>query len=173
MDKTVKQTAGKIRWHLLPWQAVREIVKVLEFGALKYEKHGWVTNPGSWQDFGDAIVRHYYQWLSGEDRDQETGLLHMSHIGCNSLFLAYYALKNIGKDDRTWKHPGELWSGVVEEQESYTAGGIGTVTAVDQKRGTITVAPGESPFANDPRVTVTQGDNKPQRSFLRDVVGVK
>jgi hypothetical protein len=97
-----KETQGKLRWCLLPYEAVTEVVKVLEFGAKKYAAHGWVGGM-NWSLLADAIMRHFEAWQGGEDRAPDSGLLHVSHIACNALFLTYYALRSLGTDDRQWK----------------------------------------------------------------------
>ncbi|HKE56465.1 MAG TPA: dATP/dGTP diphosphohydrolase domain-containing protein [Pyrinomonadaceae bacterium] len=37
----VKKDLGKLRWSLLPWDALEEVVKVLMFGASKYADRNW------------------------------------------------------------------------------------------------------------------------------------
>jgi hypothetical protein len=40
-NTAVKYDSGKADWSLMPWEAVEEINKVLEFGAHKYAAHNW------------------------------------------------------------------------------------------------------------------------------------
>lgn len=34
-------------------------------------------------------MRHLFAYLKGEDCDKESGLRHIDHIMCNSMFLSY------------------------------------------------------------------------------------
>lgn len=53
----VKKDLGKRRWSLLPWDAVEEVVKVLEFGAQKYADRNWEKGM-DWDRLFDASMRH-------------------------------------------------------------------------------------------------------------------
>jgi hypothetical protein len=96
-----RMNVGKLPWHLLPWDAVEEVVRVLGFGATKYYEHCWEERPLSWVQTCASMTRHTVRFLMGEDRDPETGLHHMAHAACNALFLVAYALRGVTtKDDR-------------------------------------------------------------------------
>lgn len=72
-------------WSLLPWQAVREVVRVMTFGL---EKHGGVTWPGKpIEHHQAAMMRHISSWLCGEKLDPETGKSHLVHAACRILFI--------------------------------------------------------------------------------------
>jgi hypothetical protein len=97
----VKHDGGKDPWHLLPWDAVREIVKVLAFGAKKYAERNWEKGLPHSRTFA-ATQRHltaYFQ--DGETRDPETGLSHLAHAGCEILFALAFELRGrTDLDDR-------------------------------------------------------------------------
>jgi hypothetical protein len=82
-----KADAGKDRWDLLPTNAVREVVKVLTFGAKKYAPENWRKVPDARARYYAATWRHLTAWYEGERSDQETGLHHLGHAGCCVLFL--------------------------------------------------------------------------------------
>lgn len=84
---------GKPRWSLLPWNAVKEIVKVLTFGSIKYDDNNWkhVENPKD--RYYSALQRHITDWWEGEEYDPETGLSHLAHAGCCLLYLLWFQLK--------------------------------------------------------------------------------
>lgn len=83
--------SGKTDWSLMPWEAVEEINKVLEFGAKKYSSQNWRVGSGfSWTRVLSSLFRHTFAWARGEDLDPESGLSHLSHMGCNVIFLIYY-----------------------------------------------------------------------------------
>lgn len=90
---------GKLRWGLMSWPALREVVRVLEFGAKKYAAWNW-TKGLSWSDCFSSLQRHLLAWYEGEDRDPETGLSHMAHVACNAMFLMHFILFGTGTDDR-------------------------------------------------------------------------
>lgn len=101
MDPAVgsKHDSGKPPMSLLPWTALREAAKVLDFGRKKYSAHNW-RKGFDWSRLADADLRHLAAWLDGEDLDPETNLNHLAHHVCEALFLLEHALKNYGKDDR-------------------------------------------------------------------------
>ena len=90
---------GKTKWSLFPFEAAREIVKVLEFGAKKYGSHNWQKGLVFSETF-ESLQRHILAWYNGEDKDEETGLSHLAHAGCNILFLIWFSINNRGVDDR-------------------------------------------------------------------------
>ena len=101
--EAVKFDSGKVDWTLVPFEALEDMVKVLEFGAKKYDRWNWTTGGGfKWTRVAASGMRHLFAWLRGEDTDPESGLSHIAHAQCNLLFLAYYIRnKNtMNKDDR-------------------------------------------------------------------------
>lgn len=94
-----KYDGGKPMLALLPFIALIEIGKVMTFGAAKYGKDNWkLVEPAKYEH---ALFRHLFAWMSGEDRDEETGLLHLAHAGCNILFLLYFKITG---DTKCKKH---------------------------------------------------------------------
>jgi hypothetical protein len=102
-NTAVKYDSGKANWSLMPWEAVEEINKVLEFGAHKYAAHNWQQGEGfRYTRVLNSLLRHVFAYMRGEDLDPESGLSHMAHAGCNVLFILYY-IKNKSRyknDDR-------------------------------------------------------------------------
>lgn len=94
-----KDDTGKLPWHLLPPDAVGEILKVLEFGATKYGDRNWEAGM-AWSRPFSALMRHMWAWHNSEEADKETGLSHLAHAGCCILFLLAYELREVGTDDR-------------------------------------------------------------------------
>jgi hypothetical protein len=89
----------KIRVDLLPVRAMTEIGKVLTFGANKYAENNW-RKGFKWSRLIGAALRHLFAFMRGEDRDPESGLLHLAHLGCCVVFLLDHQLLNLGEDDR-------------------------------------------------------------------------
>lgn len=87
-----KDDGGKLLWRLLPIPPVREIVRVLTFGAVKYEPNNW-KHVEPRHRYTDAMLRHITAWMDGERDDHESELHHLAHAGCCLLFILYFELK--------------------------------------------------------------------------------
>lgn len=130
-----KDNGEKMQWHLLPWEAAAEVVKVLMLGAKKYGAHNWRTPPYLKRtDFVDAMRRHQYAIDAGEMYDRESGLLHSAHVVCEGMFQLYYDLKGL------FDEPHIPFAAIsvgdwVEFLENYNAswkkGDVGRVIATD------------------------------------------
>ncbi len=100
----VKDDQGKLRYDLLPFEAVDRVVEVLTYGVRKYPKpeNNWKVNSTK-EDirrYEAALLRHMSAHMQGHLKDEESGLLHMAHIATNALFiLGLMQLYNIGEDD--------------------------------------------------------------------------
>jgi len=94
-----KDDQGKLPWHLLPPDAIDEILKVLEFGAGKYGERNWEKGM-AWSRPFSALMRHMWAWWRGEQVDPETGITHLAHAGCCIIFMLSYERRAIGCDDR-------------------------------------------------------------------------
>jgi hypothetical protein len=86
-EQGMKFDGGKRDFTLLPWPAVEEIVKVLEFGAAKYSRDNWKRVEGAQYRYTKAAFRHLIAYNNGEINDPESGLPHLAHVGCCILFL--------------------------------------------------------------------------------------
>lgn len=96
----VKHDDGKPDWSLVPFESLEGMVKVLEFGAKKYDGWNWTTNGGfSYMRVMRSCLRHLFAWSRGEDLDPESGLSHIHHAMCNLLFISHY----IGNKDKYTK----------------------------------------------------------------------
>jgi len=96
--KGIKFDQEKLKYSLLPWDAVKEVVKVLMIGARKYSASNWVVVPGASGGTGryaNAAMRHLVSYMSGEKNDPETKLSHLAHCACCILFLLAYDLRGI------------------------------------------------------------------------------
>ena len=82
-----KADSGKPNLSLVPKQIIYEIEKVRSFGVKKYK------DPENWkrvelERYHQALLRHTLAvWEDINARDEESGLLHLSHIACNVAFL--------------------------------------------------------------------------------------
>lgn len=89
-ENGVKHDGGKFRFTLLPWNAVKEVIDVLEFGAKKYAPDNWKRVDDHRDRYFNATIRHVTAWYAGEKNDPETGLNHLAHAVCCLLFLIWF-----------------------------------------------------------------------------------
>lgn len=97
-DKGLRFNEGKTRHDLTPPFAQEQYAKVLTKGAEKYAPRNWEKGM-AWSKVIASLKRHLLAFESGEDFDQETGILHTAHIMCNAAFLTeYYKIYPQGDD---------------------------------------------------------------------------
>jgi hypothetical protein len=90
VSEGTKLDTGKPRWDLLPIDEAEDVVRVLTFGAVKYEAYNWQLVKGARWRYLAAGFRHLAEWMRGNRLDAETGLPHLAHAACNLLFLAWF-----------------------------------------------------------------------------------
>lgn len=67
-------------------EATNEVVRVLAFGAKKYERDGWKKVADSVRRYRAACMRHVVA-MRDCAFDPESGLMHSAHALCNLMFL--------------------------------------------------------------------------------------
>ena len=94
MAKRDSQTEPKPEWHLMPFDALEEVVKVLMSGKKNYGPNDWRQPPMfSEEEVYDSLQRHIKsRFFAREMSDKKSGLYHTAHIACNALFALYYDL---------------------------------------------------------------------------------
>lgn len=98
--EAVKFDQGKEAWHLLPIIPIRELIKLLMFGASKYASHNW-RHGFDYSRCYDALMRHLQQWwLDGEDIDQESNCHHLACVMFYCCVLIEFSITGAGRDDR-------------------------------------------------------------------------
>jgi hypothetical protein len=85
-----KDDQDKLDWTLLPFGALKGIVKVLMFGERKYARDNWKHVPDAKNRYKSAFLRHYVEYQEGNPLDEESGLPHLYHMGCCLLFLIWF-----------------------------------------------------------------------------------
>lgn len=95
----LRANSGKIRYDLLPPDFMDELAKVYTMGAVKYAPRNWEKG-FPWMECFGSLLRHAFAWARGEDRDEESGLLHMAHVAWNAIAIGTFMLRNVGTDDR-------------------------------------------------------------------------
>ena len=92
MNEGRKNDDGKLRYDLLPPDALEGVVAVLTYGCKKYSDRNWENGIKYGRVFA-ALMRHMWAWWRGEENDVETGLSHLDHAHCCILFLYAYTNK--------------------------------------------------------------------------------
>lgn len=87
-ESALRYNNGKLRWSLVDFDALEDMVKVLEFGANKYDDNNWKKGLKT-PEIIESMMRHMTAYMRGEDIDPESGLPHTGHILCNAMFLSY------------------------------------------------------------------------------------
>ena len=85
-----KLDQNKPRMSLLPKGALNAVIRVLEFGATKYQVDNWRHVPDAKTRYYDAMQRHIDAWWQGEQKDPETGEHHLAHAICCGMFLWWF-----------------------------------------------------------------------------------
>jgi hypothetical protein len=76
-----------------------ELARIYGFGEQKYDRYNYLKGY-DWSLSVDALLRHLYAFLAGEDRDPESGLLHTAHVAWHGMTLTSFILRDVGTDDR-------------------------------------------------------------------------
>lgn len=84
----VKHDGEKPDYSLMPFGALDEVVKVLTYGAKKYDRFNWRFVER--HRYEAAALRHISAYQQGEKFDPETGINHLAHAMCSLLFLVEF-----------------------------------------------------------------------------------
>lgn len=68
-----------------------EVTKAWEYGAGKYEERNWRKIKGGKERYTNALLRHLLAEESNEE-DEESGLLHATHVAWNALARLWFIL---------------------------------------------------------------------------------
>ena len=85
----IKYDQNKLRFDLIDPHFHKDVAEVLSFGAAKYGPNNWQKLEDARNRYIGAAERHLNAIKRGELLDEETGLLHAAHLGCNAMFLHY------------------------------------------------------------------------------------
>lgn len=101
----------KLRFDLVPFEAIEQLAAVLTFGALKYEPESWQEVPDAINRYRAALLRHYSAYVQGEDYDPDSGLHHVAHMMACIAFITTLEKKagnipdtKIVMEDFDWKN---------------------------------------------------------------------
>lgn len=83
----------KLRWELLPVDALTEVVKRYTHGANKYAPNGYVDVDNPIERYYAALMRHLVAWRLGQKYDPDApDLTHLSAVAWNALTLIWFEL---------------------------------------------------------------------------------
>ena len=85
-----KHDSGKLRWHLMPFRQLEDVVAVLGVGADKYGVDNWKKVADARDRYKSALMRHFSAYMGGEVNDSDDGLHHLAHVICCALFLMWF-----------------------------------------------------------------------------------
>jgi len=117
-DRESQTEAGrKLEWHLLPFDALEEVVKVLMDGKYTPKVHndGKPYGANNWREepyfteevLADSALRHLVARMFKKERyDAQSNLLHSAHFAANALFMVYYDLYNLWAQGEIPNVPG-------------------------------------------------------------------
>ncbi len=80
---------GKLKWSYVNFEALEPMVRVLMFGAQKYEPFNWMKGLDK-KEVLESMQRHLAKLMDGENNDPESNLHHIGHIMCNAMFYSYF-----------------------------------------------------------------------------------
>ena len=85
--RDAKADSGKPNLSLVPTQIILEIEKIRAYGTAKYgDSENW--KKVELERYHQALLRHTLAiWNDINAKDEESGLLHLSHIACNVAFI--------------------------------------------------------------------------------------
>lgn len=86
-NQNAKADAGKPNLSLVPTQIILEIEKIRAYGTAKYgDSENW--KKVELERYHQALLRHTLAiWNDINARDEESGLLHISHMATNIAFI--------------------------------------------------------------------------------------
>ena len=94
---------GKLKWSYVHFASLEPMVRVLMFGAQKYEPFNWQKGLKK-DEILESMQRHIAKMFDGEQNDPESGLPHIGHVMCNAMFWSYMDLQEKKAQDAMLKN---------------------------------------------------------------------
>ena len=88
-ESALRYNTGKPKWSLVHMRSLVPMIRVLEYGAEKYEPFNW-QKPTERNTLIDSMQRHMAALIDGNELDDESGLTHIGHIMANAMFYSYH-----------------------------------------------------------------------------------
>jgi len=110
LTKGAKYDGEKLRYDLIPPEALEELARVFTIGARKYEDRNWEKGINFGRIYA-AMLRHLQAWYQGEDIDPEGGQHHLSSVAWGAFALMTYQLREMNTyDDRVIRTRSQIAS---------------------------------------------------------------
>lgn len=89
-NKGKKHDDGKLRYDLVQFDILDEVVDILNFGAEKYGENNWKRVKDGRRRYFAATLRHLSLWRQGETWDKESGANHLAHAVCSAAMCLWH-----------------------------------------------------------------------------------
>lgn len=107
-EKGLRYNDGKPKWSLVHFKSLEPLVRVLEFGALKYAPYNWQKGLDK-VEILESLQRHLVDLIDaetsknmGEKYDKDSNLHHIGHIMCNAMFYSYFENLDFENNKNGW-----------------------------------------------------------------------
>ncbi|KKN68954.1 hypothetical protein LCGC14_0446390 [marine sediment metagenome] len=104
-DDARKNDGDKLRYDLIPADALEQVADLFTLGARKYGDRNWEQGFNYTRVYA-AMMRHLQAWYMGEDYDSEDGQHHLAPVAWGALVLLHFQLSGPTMDDRPIGPPG-------------------------------------------------------------------
>lgn len=101
MEKAKRYNQGKLKWSLVDFESLEDLVKVLEYGGGVYGEYNWQKGLFV-KETCESLMRHLIAFMKGQDID-ESGVSHLGHIQANAMFMSYMLKHKKEFDNRVKK----------------------------------------------------------------------
>lgn len=99
MSGGIKHDQDKPDFTYISIELMEELAKVRAFGAKKYSRSNWKKGFKVTRSLA-AVLRHIFQFLSGQTTDPESGLSHLAHAVAGLEHAIYDLRHHPENDDR-------------------------------------------------------------------------
>ena len=115
-ENSARFNTGKLKWSYVGFKALAPMVRVLEYGALKYAPMNWQKPPKDKMEHLESMMRHLTALIEGEALDPESELHHIGHIMCNAMFYSYHECDGYNYDSSDFEFTSPYLKKALEEK---------------------------------------------------------
>lgn len=95
----IKHDENKPDLSILNLNSLEQIAQAFSYGEKKYGRYNYLGGM-RWTRISSALLRHMYKWIWGANKDDESKLSHLAHVGACVFMLIDYSQRGLGTDDR-------------------------------------------------------------------------
>lgn len=85
-----KSEPERLDYTVLPWDALTEVVKVMQYREGNNPRGSWQHDPTAYENYEAEGMRHRVARLRGEKTDPDTGLSHLAHEAACLLYQLWF-----------------------------------------------------------------------------------